>query len=89
MGGSCNIPSFENWEMQIARFIKEKNIEKPILIGHSMGGGLALALAADFPYIVRRIVIVDALPCLMALTNPEFKSMPAKDCSDIECFAKG
>ncbi len=76
-------PSFESWKMQIARFIKEKNIEKPILIGHSMGGGLALAIASDFPYLAAKIVVVDALPCLMALTNPEFKSVPDKDCSEM------
>ncbi len=76
-------PSFESWKMQIARFIKEKNIEKPILIGHSMGGGLALAIASDFPYLAGKIVVVDALPCLMALTNPEFKSFPDKDCSEM------
>lgn len=76
-------PSFESWKMQIAWFIKDKKMEKPILIGHSMGGGLALAIAADFPYLARKIVVVDALPCLMALSNPEFKSVPAKDCSEM------
>ncbi|WP_303207282.1 alpha/beta fold hydrolase [Bacteroides oleiciplenus] len=76
-------PSFESWKMQIAWFIKDKKMEKPILIGHSMGGGLALAIAADFPYLARKIVVVDALPCLMALSNPEFKLVPAKDCSEM------
>ena len=32
-----------------ATFIKEERIDSPILVGHSMGGGLALAVAADFP----------------------------------------
>ena len=67
-------PSFERWKMQIAKFIKEERIEKPILVGHSMGGGLVLAIAAEFPELTGKIVIVDALPCLMALTVPDFKS---------------
>jgi pimeloyl-ACP methyl ester carboxylesterase len=76
-------PSFERWKMQSAKFIKEERIEKPILVGHSMGGGLALAIAAEFPELTRKIVIVDALPCLMALRVPDFKSAPDNDCTDL------
>lgn len=76
-------PSFESWKVGIANFIKEKNIEKPILIGHSMGGGLAMAIAADYPELIEKIVVVDALPCLAALTNPYFKQQENIDCSAI------
>jgi len=74
-------PNFENWKTGIADFIKEKNIENPILIGHSMGGGLAMALAADYSELIEKIVIVDALPCLAALMNPTFKQQENNDCS--------
>lgn len=74
-------PTFENWKAQIIRYIKNEKIEKPIVIGHSMGGALALAIAADFPDLTRKIVIVDALPCLMALTNPNFQANPNNDCT--------
>ncbi|WPO79745.1 alpha/beta hydrolase [Flavobacterium sp. KACC 22761] len=67
-------PSFENWKNEIAAYIKDNKIEKPIVIGHSMGGGLALAIAADYPELVGKIVVVDALPCLAALMDPSFKS---------------
>ena len=73
-------PSFENWKRGIANFIKDRKIEKPILIGHSMGGGLAMAIAADYPKLVEKIVVVDALPCLAALTNPNFKQQETIDC---------
>jgi len=73
--------SFENWKTGIANFIKENKIEKPILIGHSMGGGLALAIAADYPDLVGKIVVVDAIPCLAALSDPSFKSKENNDCS--------
>ena len=56
-------PSFKKWKIEIANFIKEEKIESPILIGHSMGGGLAMAIAADYPELVQKIIIVDALPC--------------------------
>lgn len=74
-------PSFENWKNEIANYIKNNKIEKPILIGHSMGGGLALAIAADYPDLIGKIVVVDALPCLAALSDPSFKPKDNNDCS--------
>ncbi|MDL5512120.1 alpha/beta hydrolase [Arenibacter sp. M-2] len=74
-------PSFENWKIEIADFIRKKRIERPILIGHSMGGGLAMAIAADYPELVEKIIVVDALPCLAALTNPNFKQKEDIDCT--------
>jgi pimeloyl-ACP methyl ester carboxylesterase len=76
-------PSFSKWTESIARFISENKIEKPVIIGHSMGGGLALAIAADHPELVGKIVVVDALPCLAAIMNPAFKSKENNDCSGI------
>jgi pimeloyl-ACP methyl ester carboxylesterase len=73
--------SFENWKTEIANYIKDNKIQKPILIGHSMGGGLALAIAADYPELISKIVVVDALPCLAALSNPAFKSKENNDCT--------
>jgi pimeloyl-ACP methyl ester carboxylesterase len=74
-------PSFENWKTEIANYIQNNKIEKPIIVGHSMGGGLALALAADYPDLIGKIVVVDALPCLAALSDPSFKSKENNNCS--------
>lgn len=76
-------PSFEKWKLEIERFIREKNLEKPILIGHSMGGVLAMAIASDYPELLRKIVVVDALPCLAALSDPSFVAKENKDCSSM------
>lgn len=73
--------SFTNWETEIVNYIKACKIEKPIIVGHSMGGGLALAIASDYPELISRIVVVDALPCLAALRDPSFKSQENNDCS--------
>lgn len=75
--------SFKNWEDAIASYIKDHKIEKPIIIGHSMGGGLALAIAADYPDLIDKIVVVDALPCMGALMDPSFKSKENNDCNVI------
>lgn len=79
-------PSFDNWTRQIADFIRGENIERPILIGHSMGGGLALNIASTYASLVKGIVVVDALPCLAAIYNPDFQ---AKKISDDEFAEAG
>jgi pimeloyl-ACP methyl ester carboxylesterase len=75
--------SFKNWETEIVNYIKASKIEKPIIVGHSMGGGLALAIASDYPELISKIVVVDALPCLAALRDPSFKSQENNDCSSM------
>lgn len=86
MAGFAGVPaqagqSFRAWEKGIAEYIKSNKIERPVIIGHSMGGGLALAIAADYPDLVSKIVVVDALPCLAAMMNPSFKAKENNDCS--------
>lgn len=76
-------PRFTSWETAIVHYIQENKIEKPIIVGHSMGGGLALAIASDYPDLIEKIIVVDALPCLAALMNPSFKSQENVDCSSM------
>ena len=67
-------PSLKNWAKKIIDYIRKENIEKPILIGHSMGGGLALYIASTNTDLVKSIAVVDALPCLAAIYNPNFQT---------------
>ncbi|MFT3679660.1 MAG: alpha/beta hydrolase [Ferruginibacter sp.] len=74
-------PSFQQWVNEIAAYIKHLKINKPVLVGHSMGGAMAMAIAAQYPELVSKVVVVDALPCLAALMDPSFKSNENIDCS--------
>lgn len=67
-------PSFWKWAKEVADFIEREKMGKPIIVGHSMGGGLALHLATTRGERLKGIVVVDALPCLAAVLNPNFKS---------------
>jgi pimeloyl-ACP methyl ester carboxylesterase len=49
---------------ELAAYIQTEHLDKPIIVGHSLGGTLALALAADHPDLVGPLVIVDSLPFL-------------------------
>ena len=77
-------PTFDKWATAIARYIEDNKINKPILIGHSMGGGLALSIAADHPTLIEKVIVVDAVPYLSALMNPVAKVNPNNDCTGIE-----
>jgi len=46
----------------LAIYIKDQHLTKPIIIGHSLGGNVAMDLAARHPELVGPIVIVDSLP---------------------------
>ncbi|MEA3002439.1 MAG: hypothetical protein QOH81_1227 [Sphingomonadales bacterium] len=47
---------------EIARYIREHRLVRPAIVGHSMGGTLALMVAARHPQRVGRVMVVDMLP---------------------------
>ena len=54
----------------LARYVREQGLERPMVIGHSMGGLSALLLAQQHPELVSRIMTVDSLPFFSALFGP-------------------
>jgi N-formylmaleamate deformylase len=50
----------------IVTYIKEKKLEKPVVVGHSLGGYLVFALAVGDPDVIGPVVAVDGMPCAMA-----------------------
>jgi N-formylmaleamate deformylase len=53
---------------ELATYIRTQRLDRPIVIGHSLGGTLALAVAVDHPDLVGPLVIVDSLPFLAGTT---------------------
>ncbi len=49
---------------ELAEYIRANHLERPVVVGHSLGGSLALGLAIDHPELVGPIVIVDMVPFL-------------------------
>lgn len=52
---------------EIARYITEQGLEKPVVVGHSMGGTIGLMLAARHPHAVGRLMVVDMIPFMGAM----------------------
>ena len=57
-------------EQQLADYIGANKLGQPVIIGHSLGGFLALKMAIDHPARTGRLVIVDSLPALGATQLP-------------------
>ncbi len=55
----------------LADYIREHNLVQPVIVGHSLGGFVALALAARYPGLPGRLVIVDAYPFFGGLMDPQ------------------
>lgn len=57
-------------EQQLADYIVAKKLGQPAIIGHSLGGFLALKMAIDHPQQTGKLLIVDSLPALGAAQLP-------------------
>jgi pimeloyl-ACP methyl ester carboxylesterase len=48
----------------LAHLIAERKLAKPVIVGHSLGGSLGLALAEDQPAAIGGVVSIDGLPVM-------------------------
>jgi pimeloyl-ACP methyl ester carboxylesterase len=55
---------------ELAGWLAANHIEKPAVVGHSMGGLMALMLAKKHPEAARKVLVVDALPFYGMLFGP-------------------
>jgi pimeloyl-ACP methyl ester carboxylesterase len=55
---------------ELIAYVKENKLQKPILIGHSMGGTLSLWAASKAPGLFGKVIVVDGLPYMPALSMP-------------------
>jgi pimeloyl-ACP methyl ester carboxylesterase len=55
----CSISSYGSW---VADFLEALGVEEPVLVmGHSFGGGVAIAFAHDHPHRARGLVLVNSI----------------------------
>jgi pimeloyl-[acyl-carrier protein] methyl ester esterase len=63
---------------EVARYIREAGLERPAVIGHSMGGLSGVLLAQAHPELVGRVMSVDSLPFFSAMFGPQVTTETAR-----------
>lgn len=66
-GGDVSISVYADW---LGAWIAERNLDRPVLLGHSLGGAVVLDLAARDPGRYRALVLAASAP-LTGLVTPE------------------
>lgn len=85
LAGFASTPAVSNREGQviapavdaIADYIQAQHIQAPAIVGHSLGGEMALMLGARHPDQVGRLMVVDALPFYTLMIDPAATSETA------------
>ncbi|HEY5712693.1 MAG TPA: alpha/beta hydrolase [Allosphingosinicella sp.] len=60
--GNRNGPVVAPLATEIVRYIVDRRLDRPAIIGHSMGGTLAMIIGSRAPAVAGRIMVVDMLP---------------------------
>jgi pimeloyl-[acyl-carrier protein] methyl ester esterase len=63
---------------EVARYVREAGLERPAVIGHSMGGLAGVLLAQAHPELVGRVMSVDSLPFFSAMFGPQVTAESAR-----------
>jgi len=66
----------------LAGYIRAHHLDRPVIVGHSLGGFLALDLARSAPELAGRLVIVDAYPFLSAVFDPNITVDAAREIAE-------
>ncbi len=63
-------PWYSPLKDQIVNYIQEEDLSNVTIIGHSMGGNLAIDIALALPEKVSTLILVESIPCIRELMMP-------------------
>ena len=75
-------PILKTVKNDLIKYVKDNHLNKPVLIGHSLGAFMSLWVASEEPSLFSKILCVDGVPFISAMSNPsitaeEIKKNPA------------
>lgn len=79
---SANDPFLAAVKDDIVAYVKNKKLNKPVLMGHSMGAFISIWAAASASSLFDRVIAVDGVPFMSALQTPTATSESAKPMAD-------
>ncbi|WP_177732272.1 alpha/beta fold hydrolase [Flavobacterium inviolabile] len=72
-------PILQTVHNEIIAYVKTNKLNKPIVIGHSLGAFMGLWLSSSEPDLFGKLICVDGVPFISALTNPDITADSLKD----------
>lgn len=69
-----NGPYLETYKKQIEQYISDNKLQHVIIVGHSIGGFLAIWMASEMKDRLEKVVVVDAMPFYALVMNPNAKA---------------
>ncbi|HYJ53853.1 MAG TPA: alpha/beta hydrolase [Allosphingosinicella sp.] len=66
-GANASGPVLAPVAEEVARYIREARLDRPAIVGHSMGGSWAMMVAGRHPELASRVMVVDMMPFLGAM----------------------
>lgn len=63
-------PWYESIKNELIKYIKDNELKKVTIIGHSMGGNLAVEIASEIPESIKCLILVESIPCMRELMMP-------------------
>ncbi len=75
-------PFLDTAREAIAAYVRKNKLDHPIIVGHSLGGFLALDLAVHYPDLPGKLVIVDSYPMMAGIMDPNMTAEKARATSE-------
>jgi pimeloyl-ACP methyl ester carboxylesterase len=63
-------PWYDQVRSELVAYIHEQGLTNLVIIGHSMGGNLAVELAAEVPEHISGLILIESIPCMRELMMP-------------------
>jgi pimeloyl-ACP methyl ester carboxylesterase len=90
LAGFAGVPAGPNGEgpvaapvaEELARYIQAAALTRPAIVGHSMGGTIGMMVAARHPELVGRLMVIDQVPFVGVLFDPNATPESARPMAD-------
>ncbi|RYF91181.1 MAG: alpha/beta hydrolase [Chitinophagaceae bacterium] len=67
---AVDTPMLATVKNELIRYVQQKKLVKPIIIGHSLGSFMGLWVSSTAPQLFGKLVCVDGMPFLSSLSDP-------------------
>jgi pimeloyl-ACP methyl ester carboxylesterase len=67
---AIDTPWYSTIKTALLHYISKEKLSNLVIIGHSIGGSLAIDIAAAIPEKVSKLILVDAIPCIREIMMP-------------------